>query len=63
MHALSCSRVLNIFFMNGITILVGWNAVLTSLDYFSTVYTTHNVYLFFPIPIFAAYGFTAITYH
>lgn len=60
---LSWSRVLNIFFVNGITILVGWNAVLTSLDYFATVYPSYNVYLYFPIPIFAAYGLTAVTYH
>lgn len=26
------------FFINGVSALLGWNAVLTSLDYFNSVY-------------------------
>lgn len=56
-------RSQNIFFCNGITSLLGWNAVLGSLDYFNHVYVDYNVFLYFPVPVFIAYATTAVLFH
>lgn len=63
MHPLSLQRIDNIFFLNGITALLGWNAALGALDYFSYVYTGYNVYLYFPIPVFIAYTVSGIMFN
>lgn len=51
------------FFCNGITSLLGWNAVLSSLDYFANAYPNYNVYSNFPLPLFAGYLLVAVSYH
>lgn len=62
-HPLSLSRVENLFFLNGITALLGWNSVLGSLDYFSNAYPGYNVYLYYPIPVFIAYAITGVLFN
>lgn len=59
----SLNRTENLFFLNGITSLLGWNAVLSSLDYFNIIYKGYNVYLYFPIPVFVAYVLTGIIFN
>ena len=56
-------RTSNLFFLNGVTSLLGWNVILTSLDYFHYVYEDYNVYLYFPIPVFIAYVLTGISFN
>lgn len=56
-------KIENLFFLNGIVSLLGWNVVLTSLDYFNFIYEEYNVYLYFPIPCFLAYVITGATFH
>ena len=51
-----------LFLLNGITSLLGWNAVLTSLDYFAYVYP-YNVYQYFPIPLFIGYAVSGAAYN
>ena len=34
--------------------MIGWNAVLTALDYLNFKYPNRNVYFIFPIPYFIA---------
>lgn len=51
-----------LFLLNGITSLLGWNAVLSSLDYFAYVYP-YNVYQYFPIPLFIGYAITGASYN
>lgn len=51
----SLLRVENLFLLNGITSLLGWNAVLSSMDYYGYVYDPHNIPLWFPVPLFVAY--------
>ena len=62
LHPLSLQRTENIFFLNGITALLGWNAALGALDYFSYVYKGYDVYLYFPVPVFIAYAVTGILF-
>lgn len=62
LHPLSLNRIENIFFLNGITSLLGWNAALGALDYFSYVWEGFNVYLYFPVPVFIAYAVTGISF-
>lgn len=50
------------FLINGIASLLGYNALLTSLDYFNYVYKDYDVYSWFLPPAFLAYVFTALTY-
>lgn len=63
LHTLSLNRIENIFFLNGITALLGWNAALGALDYFSYVWSGYNVYLYFPVPVFIAYAVTCIAFN
>lgn len=49
--------------LNGITALLGWNAVLGSLDYFADIYKGYNVYLYFPVPVFIAYAITGVAFN
>lgn len=62
-HKFSPHRIENLFFLNGISSLLGWNVVLASLDYFFNAYSNYNVFLYFPIPCFVAYAITGITFH
>jgi hypothetical protein len=51
------------FFLNGLSSLIGFNAIVSSLDYFQTVYTDYDVNRWFPIP-FSIGGFMmALAYH
>lgn len=43
--------------------MLGWNAVLGSLDYFNNIYPNYNVYLYFPIPCFIAYTVTGLMFN
>lgn len=43
------------FLLNGISSLLGWNAILSSFDYYASRYPTSDVYLWFPIPLFLMY--------
>lgn len=52
-----------LFLINGITALLGWNAVLSSFDYYTYVYEPYNVVLWFPIPLFAAYMMVGVLYN
>lgn len=33
------------------------------MDYFQFIYKDYSVYLYFPVPVFIAYAFTALTFH
>lgn len=44
-----------LFLINGIASLLGYNALLTSLDYFSLVYDGYDVYSLFLPPVFLGY--------
>ena len=59
---LPIKKISTLFIINGITSVMGWNMVLSSLDYFHYVYGEYNVYLYIPIPIFLGYFVTAIFY-
>jgi hypothetical protein len=52
-----------IFFINGINALLGWNAVLASLDYFAGSFTDYNIYSFLPVPLFVGYITIGVIYH
>lgn len=43
------------FLVNGISSLLGWNAVLATFDFYNAQYPDGNVYLWFPIPLFLMY--------
>lgn len=43
------------FLINGISSLLGWNAVLATFDFYAAQYPEGNVYLWFPIPLFLMY--------
>ena len=49
--------------LNGITSLLAWNTVLSSFDYYSYVYKSYNVVLWFPTPLFFAYMVAGILYN
>lgn len=51
-----------LFLINGIASLLGYNAVLTSLDYFNYVYSGYNVYSLFLPPVFVGYVLTVVSY-
>ena len=42
----------HVFFINGIIAILGYNSVLSSLDYFNQVYQSFNVFLYFILPCF-----------
>lgn len=44
-----------LFMINGIASLLGYNALLTSLDYFEHVYKGYDVYSLFLPPVFLGY--------
>ncbi len=52
-----------IFFVNGINSLVGWNAVLASLDYFADRFKGYNIYSFLPLPLFIGYITMGLIHH
>jgi hypothetical protein len=52
-----------IFFINGINSLLGWNAVLVSLDYFADSFVGYNIYSFLPVPCFIGYMIVGATFH
>lgn len=56
-------KTINIFMINGINSLLGWNAVLASLDYFQKQFAGYNIYSFLPIPLFLGYLITGFSYH
>ena len=43
------------FLLNGISALLGWNAVLSSFDYYNSKFPDRDVYMWFPIPLFLMY--------
>lgn len=51
-----------VFFFNGVTAVLGWNCVLTSLDYFNWVYPSYNIFLYFPIPCFVGATIISLTF-
>jgi len=51
-----------LFLINGIASLLGYNALLTSLDYFNYVYKGYDVYSFFLPPVFAGYVIIVLSY-
>ena len=48
------------FLFNGISSLLGWNAVLATFDFYAAQYPDDNVYLWFPIPLFLMYVVTGL---
>lgn len=52
-----------VFFCNGVASLLGWNAILNSLDYLASAYPENNVYSLIPIPVFVGYLLVALSYH
>ena len=52
-----------VFFCNGVASLLGWNAILNSLEYFAAAYPEDNVYSLIPIPVFIGYMLVALSYH
>lgn len=57
------NKTIVIFTVNGINSLLGWNAVLASLDYFQKQFASYNIYSFLPIPLFLGYLITGFSYH
>jgi hypothetical protein len=51
-----------LFLFNGISSLLAWNAVLSSLDYFAYVYEDYNVYTLFSPPLFVGYFLICLLY-
>ena len=51
-----------LFLINGIASLLGYNALLTSLDYFNHVYKDYDVYSLFLPPVFAGYVVIVLSY-
>lgn len=43
--------------------VLGWNAVLSTLDYFKVKFTDFNVYSFLPIPVFVGYIVIGMLFH
>lgn len=43
--------------------MLGWNAVLGSLDYFQYIYKDYKIYLYFPVPVFIAYAISAVGFY
>ena len=52
-----------VFFINGVSSLLGWNAVLAALDYFGDSYMEYNVYSFLPLPLFIGYIAIGLSFH
>lgn len=52
-----------IFFVNGTNSLIGWSAVLASLDYFADRFKDYNIYSFLPLPLFLGYICMGLLYH
>lgn len=51
-----------LFLINGIASLLGYNALLTSLDYFNWVYKGYDVYSLFLPPVFVGYVLVVLSY-
>lgn len=51
-----------LFLLNGISSLLGWNAVLSALDYFAYVYEDYSVYTLFTPPLFVGYFLICLLY-
>lgn len=51
-----------LFLINGIASLLGYNALLTSLDYFNSVYKGYDVYSLFLPPVFLGYVLIVLSY-
>jgi equilibrative nucleoside transporter 1/2/3 len=51
-----------LFLINGISSLLAWNAVLSSLDYFAYVYADYSVYTLFTPPLFVGYFIICLLY-
>lgn len=51
-----------LFLINGVAALLGYNALLTSLDYFSFVYKGYDVYSLFLPPVFLGYVIIVLSY-
>ena len=51
-----------LFLINGIASLLGYNALLTSLDYFNYVYKGYDVYSLFLPPVFAGYVLIVLSF-
>jgi fucose permease len=51
-----------LFLVNGIASLLGYNALLTSLDYFNFVYKGYDVYSLFLPPVFGGYVAIVLSY-
>ena len=62
-HKLSPHRIENLFLLNGILVLLGWNVILVALDYFQYVLKDFNVYLYFPIPYFVACALVPLAFN
>ena len=51
------------FLINGVSSLLGWNAILSCFDYYQGKFPSQNVYLWFPIPLFLMYVVVGVTLH
>ena len=51
------------FFLNGLSSLIGFNAIICSLDYFGSIYTQFDVNKWFTVPFNVGGLFVALIYH
>ena len=51
------------FFLNGINCILGWTAVLVSLDFFAQSFPAYNVCSYIALPLFSGYLLVAFLYH
>lgn len=51
-----------LFLINGIASLLGYNALLTSMDFFNSVYKGYDVFSLFLPPVFLGYVLTVLSY-
>lgn len=49
--------------MNGINCILGWNAVLASIDFFASSFQDYDIYSLIAIPLFIGYLVIAFSYH
>jgi hypothetical protein len=52
-----------LFTINGMNVVLGWNAVLAALDYFQASFPDFKVYAILPVPVFVGYMIIGINYH
>jgi len=57
------NQTIAIFLINGISSILGWNAMLATFDYFQSAFRDFHVYSFLPVPVYAGYLLVGFIYH